>query len=269
MSGFFESLAARARGEAPAVRPRLPGIFESSAAEGFEQTEVFVEAARPDAAAPVQAAPPAVAEVRHYWEPPERPSAAPVPGQAAEPAQPAAPPPRGVAPEDAAEPSRPVPTALPPQPAPARDATPPPAPATVQATQDRGRHDDTPPAPVRPASVQRPRDDLTVRTVPVTARAASMPPNLAPPPADLPPPGLTSPPARSGAREIVPQVARARPAPPQPVAAPRQEETTVHVSIGRIEVRAVQPPPEARPREPAKSAVMSLDEYLRSRRERR
>jgi hypothetical protein len=45
----------------------------------------------------------------------------------------------------------------------------------------------------------------------------------------------------------------------------RREETTVHVSIGRIEVRAVQPPPEPRRREPAKSAVMNLDEYLRSR----
>lgn len=67
----------------------------------------------------------------------------------------------------------------------------------------------------------------------------------------------------------MPQVARARPTQPQPVSAPRQEETTVHVSIGRIEVRAVQPPPDAKPREPAKSALMSLDEYLRSRRERR
>jgi hypothetical protein len=65
----------------------------------------------------------------------------------------------------------------------------------------------------------------------------------------------------------MPLVAHARPAQPLPVSAPRQEETTVHVSIGRIEVRAVQPP-DAKPRERAKSAVMSLDEYLRSRRER-
>lgn len=44
----------------------------------------------------------------------------------------------------------------------------------------------------------------------------------------------------------------------------RQSESTIHVTIGRIEVRAVQPPPAA-----AKSRqsqpVMNLDEYLRQR----
>jgi hypothetical protein len=83
-------------------------------------------------------------------------------------------------------------------------------------------------------------------------------------------PALASvPPPRLASRDIVPHVARARPQQPPPPVARRQEETTVHVSIGRIEVRAAQPAPEARPRERAKPAVMSLDEYLRSRRERR
>jgi hypothetical protein len=41
-------------------------------------------------------------------------------------------------------------------------------------------------------------------------------------------------------------------------------ETTIHVSIGRIEVRAA-PAPRARERAQAASPVMSLEEYLRTR----
>jgi hypothetical protein len=44
------------------------------------------------------------------------------------------------------------------------------------------------------------------------------------------------------------------------------EATTIHVSIGRVEVRATPPPAAARPRsQPAAAPVMSLDEYLRQR----
>jgi hypothetical protein len=120
---------------------------------------------------------------------------------------------------------------------------------------DRFHRDDPPPSAIRPALVPRPRDSDTARTAPTPASVAA--------PLALPPPSRPSP------RDIAPHVARARLPQPPPLPAPRQEETTVHVSIGRIEVRAVQPPPDLRPREPAKSAVMSLDEYLRSRRERR
>jgi hypothetical protein len=48
-------------------------------------------------------------------------------------------------------------------------------------------------------------------------------------------------------------------------AAPESEPArTIHVTIGRIEVRAVQPPPAARPEGP-RSPRISLDEYLNSR----
>ncbi|KVD68436.1 hypothetical protein WI88_32820 [Burkholderia ubonensis] len=48
-----------------------------------------------------------------------------------------------------------------------------------------------------------------------------------------------------------------------------REETTVIVSIGRIDVRASPAPPETRAREtPGGPRAMTLDEYLRSRTER-
>lgn len=44
------------------------------------------------------------------------------------------------------------------------------------------------------------------------------------------------------------------------------EATTIHVSIGRVEVRATPPPATVRSRpQPAAASVMSLDEYLRQR----
>ena len=70
---------------------------------------------------------------------------------------------------------------------------------------------------------------------------------------------------------VVPPVAafapRARPAQRRSSPLPRDAETTIHVSIGRIEVRATQQPGERR-REAAAPAVMTLGEYLRSRAER-
>jgi hypothetical protein len=78
-----------------------------------------------------------------------------------------------------------------------------------------------------------------------------------------------------------PVVARERPPAPAAVARARAmpeisrrsriapaAETTVHVSIGRIEVRAV-PAPAPRSRPAKKPAVMALDEYLRSHTEQR
>ena len=44
-----------------------------------------------------------------------------------------------------------------------------------------------------------------------------------------------------------------------------QSEPTVHVTIGRVEVRAVTASPSDRARPGHPSPVMSLDEYLRTR----
>ena len=46
--------------------------------------------------------------------------------------------------------------------------------------------------------------------------------------------------------------------------APAPVQQTIHVTIGRIEVRAT-PPPSAPPRKQAAAPVMSLDEYLKTR----
>ncbi|HEY6234640.1 MAG TPA: hypothetical protein VIW69_06025, partial [Candidatus Elarobacter sp.] len=86
-------------------------------------------------------------------------------------------------------------------------------------------------------------------------------------------------PERSAA-EIVPVVARVSAAPAAPAPPPRAAraarerppfpaapaETTVNVTIGRIEVRAASAPAERR-REPASPAVMSLGDYLSTRAE--
>jgi hypothetical protein len=69
------------------------------------------------------------------------------------------------------------------------------------------------------------------------------------------------------AAAIVPRAVRAAPERAPARANVPPAETTVHVSIGRIEVRATPAAPERR-REPAPPPVMSLGEYLSSRAER-
>jgi hypothetical protein len=74
---------------------------------------------------------------------------------------------------------------------------------------------------------------------------------------------------RSKARPIFPEssiapLTRLRPEPAQPIRSDNQPQPTVQVTIGRIEVRAVQSPQSpTRPR--PKTPVLSLDEYLRQR----
>jgi hypothetical protein len=74
----------------------------------------------------------------------------------------------------------------------------------------------------------------------------------------------------TSAADLAPR-GNARVRPPQfaPPLSESPRETTIHVSIGRVEVRAAQPAQESKPREPTKPAVQTLDEYLRARRDRR
>ena len=50
--------------------------------------------------------------------------------------------------------------------------------------------------------------------------------------------------------------------------ATKTEEPTIHVSIGRVEVRAVTPP-AAQPRTAPKPAMMTIDDYVARRKDRR
>jgi hypothetical protein len=89
--------------------------------------------------------------------------------------------------------------------------------------------------------------------------------------------GLQAPPAPAAATDPQPRSARIKPIPPASIATtprllpppapqrePAVEKPSIHVTIGRVEVRAT--PPAARARPPAaQPRVMSLDEYLRGR----
>jgi hypothetical protein len=268
MTDFFENVAARARGEALAVRPRLPSLFESAPAQELEQTvDVFATAeARPQPSVLRPAhIPGRVPEVPPRQESPHPdisvPAAEPLP--AALPSVAPIPVPNPEAAKVTVETSVSM-LAMTPSPNPFRSATPPPAP--VPAAPHLRREVPPPSAGQRREPPPAPQDNTA------DAYAAALPstdrPQVLVPPSAAPPPALVSL-QRQSPQPIVPRVGRSRFPQTLPSSAPQQEETTVHVSIGRIEVRAVQPPADGKRREQARSAVMSLDEYLRSRREQR
>jgi hypothetical protein len=253
VSGFFERAAARARGETPAVRPRLPSRFEKAGPEPLE----FSVATIAGSSAPRDPVAPREAE-------PSRPLR-PVMGQAD-----ASPPTATVSPQ-----------------AQRVDAPAPPSPvAVLEAKPVR--------AEARPQTHAAPQAERpTARPLEATRVAPPAPPLRIDAPSSLADP-ITAPAAQklearaAAARLFTPAPTEAplvlatarptpdKPAPPAPrtraerrAAALRPEETTVHVSIGSIEVRAAQPPSESKRREPRRSPVMSLEDYLQARRGRR
>lgn len=275
MTDFFESLAARARGEGRAVRPRLPGLFEPRSHEHSDLTAFseIIESSLAPAAAPAPIASPQP-QIQPRRKAPEQ--SVQVTARAEE----LAPTPKALATvvadlETAHAPPGPVRTSASRPPAPPNVQRRPQDAALIQAATLPPSRDDPPQAPtIRPAVPRPSRDDPPQAT---TIRPAPPPRTIDPdtrrilPAAEAvaPSSALAPQPPRSSVGDVLPQVTPARPRhPPLPPPLP-QQETTIHVSIGRVEVRAVQPAQEAKPREPAKSAVMSLDEYLRSRRERR
>ena len=85
-------------------------------------------------------------------------------------------------------------------------------------------------------------------------------------------------PGRTGSLDPVlraPQSRAERPAAPRPAPgrtvepAPRDAEPEVHIHIGTIEVRAIAPQPESKPRRREAPATPSLSDFLRSRETRR
>lgn len=241
MSDFFTVLAARARSTTSPIRPRLPSRFEAPQAFGAALEET-VEEERD--VAPV--GPPERFVPKRRSELAEDGRSAP----AGVPLTTNAPPPAEEAPLlTGAE------ATLPewPQPVEARNATP---------------HDAQPNA-VAPAAQPSDVDPAVRRSVPGVPPQPSSDADRAP---DAASPPFAVQPARAGRPAVAaltaPAIAsrRRRNVPAPAVSA--VEETNVHITIGRLEVRAA--PAAAAPRRDAPaSAVMPLGEYLRSQSERR
>ncbi len=275
---FLDRLLARALGEGPVLTPRRVSRFEGGDSTFEERWEEIV--------------PPSP---RHAMDgeravPEERPPAPRAPSEAESP-QPAPSP----ATADASQPPR-----LPPELREVRiieerlaSVAPPPAIARAE----KPRPPPAPPEPETPRSQEIPRAEPAsqrARAEPVGTRIKQhsverrfetlvrehtvqrvreiIPSGQPPPRSPAPPPEQASrrePPARQNPAPLAPAPASRRAAisqraTPAPAPAP---EPVVHVTIGRVEVRAVQAPaskPTARPREPR----MGLDDYL-ARRERR
>ncbi|WP_457651881.1 hypothetical protein [Rhodocaloribacter sp.] len=77
----------------------------------------------------------------------------------------------------------------------------------------------------------------------------------------------TSPPVTSAPSPILAPHPPAFPA-PAPAASPSGAAPAIHVSIGRVVVRAVTPPAPSRRKEAAPPNVMTLDDYLSRRKKR-
>ncbi|TGX52352.1 hypothetical protein E5A73_16290 [Sphingomonas gei] len=134
--------------------------------------------------------------------------------------------------------------------------------ALVAVVPRPARHDPAAPAKAGalPSAPELPRDPPRRQqprgAAPVTREAmaaASPPPAAAPVAPDAPPPSAAAPVL------TVPQVM-----PPEPVVQPQLPD--VHISIGRVEVRAAGAPPAPPPREAGRKAEpLSLDAYLNRR----
>lgn len=286
MSDFFAGLAARAREPVAAVRPRLPFRFEDTALgtpalpdetpaaydeyapqpapppqraadaapHAFGTTPIAAGGAVQNASQPQQpsqAAPGTIARVSARSGAVESPAAAPpaagaVVAFAATPPPAASAPPARTAHDAASEPAQPRSRRA----APAADAIVP------AAARERAPLAASPERAVQRGETLAHADAASSRPAAVAAN-----PPLAPPVVPLVV-RIAEPPAA-----IVPRVVRAAPERAVARSAAPAPETTVHVSIGRIEVRAA-PGAAERRREAASPAVMSLGDYLSSRAER-
>lgn len=259
MNGILDTLVLRERGQAGALAPRLPALFESTPV--IDELPMPVErSAVPAQAAAVPVAPqPQRTPASHAG-----PAEAPRPVTVSSPL-PSAPQPVRITGTSAAPP-----------------AAPSPQPVTVHTVEARTlpvvrvERETLRELAARPAVPSRPRQQ------PGAVRQAVVPPALAPqavqPVRTQAAPAPIAPVRPSIAARVVPahspQAERAQPvqprqrAMPQPAAAPQPmvplQAPDVHITIGRVEVRASSAP--ARPARAASGpAPVSLDQYLSQR----
>jgi len=260
VSDFLSRLTERRQRPADAVRPRVRSMFEDGGATpsrglGAQEEVVETEAAQP--AMKAAAAIPAPQQASVAPAPRHRETtahmetnlhSAPVFETASAP--PELPDPR---------PSGPAPFAPAPALAAHEPATPVDAPAARQPAEASGTPE---PAIVRAEQ----RADAPVRIERIETQVVvhgNGPPPAIPAPIAVAP---FAPPPFAPAREA--NAPRA-PAPRrEPGAKPAQPEPVIHVTIGRVEIRAVAEREPARRKREAASAVMSLDDYLRARSKR-
>ncbi len=279
MSDFFARLAARARDPGDVVQPRVPSRFETPELRTPDAPGTSLDVAtehEPLRPSPSRSARGARADdgiATHASRPAAPPVAAEAPvSPATVDAQPAAQAPRELISRVAAVPADSPPAVVPaavPDLAPAaaalradRRVEPHAEPSPSHVVEPLVRRAPAPPAPVVEdpprRQVARGRDEGIPERVVLPNTDRGVP--------DIPPVAarvLAAP----AAPAIVPRVVRAAPERPAPPSLALATETTVHVSIGRIEVRATPQPAEQR-RERVPSPVMSLGDYLNSRAER-
>ena len=244
MNSFLRNMIARARAEGDPVRPRVPSMFEppTPAAATLDERSVEIPAAPSRFESATQ-------EPLERWA---RAAATPQPaGMAVPPATPGL---RSSTPEE---------------PSPARIFGP--QEGSVADTRvERVIERTVVLSQVHPAEVRAVADSREADSLPAGRglRASStVQPKMAGT-SSVPKPPETDFPMRSvGLAQPHPPVARRvqgrRPLRETP--RPEPESTTVHVTIGRIEVRAAHEPPPGRPRSAQTVPVMSLDDYLKTR----
>lgn len=283
MSNFLSNLASRSMGKAEGVLPRLPSLFEPLRSAGLPVLD-----APPLEAQEVRETPPA----RSFRQPLEAPLPAPV-------RETIAPMPRVE--ELVAAPERPIdgplrtkilpvesPRAMAPNLVAPRIPI---APASkmeeARAPSEPDVRRDTPPS-FRPmihtaaAAVSTPQRPPIIPAAPlpfieprVTAsdepanRAESKPQLQRANVPEIQPAGVVPAPAPASMPVLIPKIfpRTAGSAPAAAALRARSEESVIHVTIGRIEVRAVSTQ-TAMPKEKAASPVMSLNDYLRQRSKR-
>jgi hypothetical protein len=246
MSRLFSHLAARARGAAVLVRPRLPSLFEPAGFSAAADPEVFSF----ESEAPASAARPASSVDLAPQVEPKREEAEPLP-------TPSGQPPAAVSSE--------APSAR--SPLPPISATSPPAPTPPN------------PRPSEQAALEPKRGPAreTQGDRPGAVQPSSLPQSVSPPSAPTAP---TEPPSPTPAATFIrAQFPLRADAPRPPAIKPARDATRtrdaahsaapIQVTIGRIEVLAEAPTSPAPRRGAAPSPVMSLDDYLRSRSARR
>jgi hypothetical protein len=275
MAGFLTRIAARLDGSTAALRPRTPSLFEPEPTAAFapEAVDIVAEEQQPaSASAPENdggagaVVTPSVAAPTS--SPKERRTDTPVPAALdrhadGQPAMAAASRgPRGQA--------QPGPMTAPPADPAERDAPAPKGEGVTSQQADivagpQGRRDDgagrigtIEQIDTRPAVVRR-----------ATALQASslQPDTTTTPVGDRRDMAAAASPPISGANGILqaPVIARMPPAPLLSSPRARRSEPAVHVTIGRVEVRAVATSPAGNARPERRSPVMGLDEYLRTR----